>query len=228
MKLSEILCITRELLDDQTSDAYGRDAFWSDQRLVELLAAGERLFCMETGFIMDNGQTEDVTSLSAQAGTNIYTLSDSIIRVFDLRVNDRSLCAAPYLSRPLYSTDPWTPPVDNTSVYRLDTLSRSLDIRYDFDGTETISLWAWRGPVARLSVANTNTSPEIPAHFHQALPHYAAWKAYLQHDSDTYDPQQGRENAAEFVTWVRQARSEYARIHNNQPEFSVGGNGWSW
>jgi hypothetical protein len=210
--LEHIEIIRADLLDDPEGD----DSLWSNAFLLRALSEGEREIAIRTLCLSDDS-TEDLAVFDAAPGWN--PLHAKILYIEDVFLAGQRLdFKSEYHLRHHYNWDYET----QTGTAKYYTLNGNrLRLVPDISAATSIVLATKRLPLVDLQYSS---EPEIPAEYQPALQHYAAYRAYLKPDSQTFDKQAAQTHLGIFTGMVGPAidiKRQFARKNRLPMSFNL-------
>ena len=239
MLLSEMLDFCNEYLDNNSDLVDGDpDELWSDESLVRHLNQAMRILCRRAWVIREYG-TSPAGVLTLRTGISLYSVHESILKVFDFTPSTAS--------SPLGRTDDIELRSDTPSnvfnAYEVgeaailastetgasraiatDAGTRMLRVYPTPTATENgvqVALKIARLPITFLSVDSLDAEPETPRDYDMDLCDYAIGKSLMRPNIDTQLKVDGRALLAEFDSVVREARRDRQR-------FELGSSRWAF
>lgn len=203
MTSQELLDETRCIIDD-TALPYG----WSDLRLLNWLAKGQDEFCRKTGFWADR-TTFTITTVLGQLDypldsriIEVKSVWDGVTKLTRYKEDDRPTGVTQDVQRPMfYQTD------GETNVLSLIAPPSEAGI--------VLTLRAHRKAILPITEIN---APEIPEEFQLALPEYAAYRAFGDHDRELQDPVKSADHLNNFMRYVREGGAALRRRSDSNTE----------
>jgi hypothetical protein len=178
---------------------------WSDVRVALWLSEAQDRFCERTGFWAD----KSTYSLTTVLGQQEYVIDSRVISVKSLWVDSQRLIEVsgdPNTNDSDFAdTTPQTP-----ASYRLDLSTGFITFVGPVVAGIVVSLRVHRKSKVALSAASGQ--PEIMEEFQLALPEYAAYKAYGDHDQTTQDPVKADEHLKNFKIYTKDGARAYRRL----------------
>lgn len=226
MNLDEMLSYTAaQYLDDRTELVDGdNDSLWSDDFLVRQFNEGQRLLARAAWCIIKEGELSCGRIVLA-TGKAVYDLHPSILRVIlatpaDVenplyRTSDAALRgAARDPDLPYDLNDTGTTAAGRPLAIATDAGTRQVRIFRTPSATENglvVNLKVVRLPITKLTLDNTDASPEVPEDYHELLCRYAAGRALTLPNVDGAQKAEGRALIEEFNGALRDARRDRQR-----------------
>jgi len=227
MKAGELLAEWRRRSDDVTDPT-----LWEDDELLFWLNEAECEAARRARLLVDTQNKtvpSNVCRLTLATGVSFYALDPRVIYVRQVRLVGRTLplCRADFRDMP-YGWDTATgQPIGY--VAGLDTgklrIWRTPTVTYN---GQFVDLMVVREP---LTAMEQDDAPEIALRYHAALLDWVSHRAYMKHDSQTYDPEESMKALAtferEFGTKERSSALEEEWVRNNLPQDESDREGWA-
>lgn len=200
-----------ELLEYVRSDLLRDSAqpyLWSDELIFKYLTEAQQIMAEETYCLSDNS-TESITTITTEADTAEYDLSDLVLHVYSARVSTVSYNMRDWTSRvvPSHLLTTTGQPV----AYSLDEALGVIRFYPVPEDEYTIYLRVARLPQTAIS---DDDDPEIPTRLHIDLGDFAAYRCLLNNDVDGNN----KGAAAEFLgAWhekLSKAKHRYYRLRH--------------
>ena len=204
MTLTELLSLTRSIIDDEVPDYK-----ISDARLVFWLSEGQDQFCKETGFYTDKA-TYNITTAQ---GVDDYALNSRIIEVKNVYRPDGTPLTHFQMSDEFPVISGEGPPTH----WQTDEATGRLRLvpTPDTDG-DVYSLRVWR--MAKIPLFHTgvngayDTDPELSDDLVGACAEWATYKALSVHDMELELQANANSHFAAFKMYVSNGRTAFTRI----------------
>ena len=186
MTREELIAIVREELLDDVSDAVaGTDATVlavSDARIARWLGEGEREACRRMGTLLMDASSP-FCAITLVAGQRDYPLDPRILRMGRVLYGATTLTwtTEAALDRDSYGWRDYAAGAPQAFYLSRRRLFLDRAPSATEAGSE-LRLIVWREPLAAML-----TDPEIPATYHEALTHWAAYRYFLRPDPHTRD-----------------------------------------
>jgi hypothetical protein len=189
------------------------DAAWGDTRLLMYLSEGQDKFCEDTGFFIDQANYNVTTVV----GTADYSLDGRIIRVID--VYDGTSRLGKFQQSDLvgdYRYMPTSFPSETSDSYlwQSDKTTGYLTLYPTPTTIRTLRLRVHR--YSRTALNAATGEPEIPARFHQAPIHWAAFRAMTVHDMEQQDKVKAADHLAIYTQIKNEGRTAFERTMNRE------------
>ena len=227
MKAGELIAEWRRRADDVTDPT-----LWEDPELLLWLNEAQCEAARRARLLVDTQNKtgpNNVCRLTLSTGVSFYDLDRRVIYVRRAKLVGRTLplTRMDFRDAPLGWEDHTGQPTGYVAgvdtgkfrIYRTPTAP--------YNGM-FVDLMVVREPLADMAQGD---SPEIALRYHMALLDWVSHRAYLKHDSQTYDPEESAKALAtferEFGTKERSSALEEEWVRNNLPEDECGREGWA-
>lgn len=246
MNLGELLDELRSnlLRDASTLKTGPDDHYWSDETLVRYIEEAHRRFARRALCLRDD-TTAEVTQLSLAADQSVYALHESILRVTSARHQDSQtdLVRIKHLTQFSFNN----PAIDEVDFFSSTTpgepkrfatdegvqVDDAHQVRMLLDpipdaqqSGKVVSLRVIRLPLIKLSLNNTNASPEIPEDWHLDMIEWAAFRALRNWDEDAEGRAKAEQHKARFEESILECLREVQDRKMDEPvtwKFGFGG-----
>ena len=197
----ELIAITRELTKDETAPY-----LWSDAEILRYIQRGERLMCKETHVLIDTAVT-----FSTVVDTTTYTLDDTVLRVYAVRVAANTYPLGRLRSRAygIHMQDT----VGEPSVFSTElgskkiTLYPAADVVYPMEAICAV--------MPTNAVAN-GVDSELPDEHQEELATYAAYRCLITNDVDGERVGTANEYKDEWGVYLRDLKREIYRYRTGE------------
>jgi len=184
MKAESIVQNFRRISDDMDT-GYEADLLWSDEELLNYLDISQREAAARSKCITDESTTA-VTQISIVAGTSLYSMHSSIIRIDGMYLASTGKEIKPIIRSDLYKlNNVWRSASGVVTHASSDWGQKTLTLYRTPTENDTLDLEVVRLPIN--DVSQMTTVLEIPDDFVNGLLDGVAYLAYLKNDSQTQD-----------------------------------------
>lgn len=242
--------LRRNILRDNSSLVAGDDdRLWSDDTLMRYINEGYRRFAKRTLMIRD-GSTPEFTQVPLQDGVTLYQLNPVVLTVRSLKYHE-DVGDLPRMSHQRLDTSPratedtyWdVNTVSSMAPGRPQTWTTDEELRAGPDTSITLRVYPTpsateagnvlylrvsRLPANSMSLDDTEALPEIPEDYHLDMLHWAAYRAYSNHDVDGGDSAAATKHKEAFEACVLEATRDAHRRTFATMGFAVGRGPFSW
>lgn len=219
MNINELLReLRRNILRDVSGavSADEADLLWTDEALVNYINEGYYRFCQQTEYLHD-ATTPDTCAIVVVAGQSSYPLHQSVLRVLSaeydglvIPVNSTDFSHGDRQDTPGYTRvrkEAYPGIFAVVPDYELGRLQVTGTPTAD-DAGKTIDLRVTRLPLAKLTLDDGTSAPELPEHWHLDLLEWAAWRALRNHDVDAENMAKASAHKTRFREAVEDAKEE--------------------
>ena len=206
-----------ELCDRCSSDLDDTSVppLWSKNDLIRYAQYAVNKMCEECKFLVDS-TTPAITEITLAKTVSIYALDPLIIEVLEVYPDWGSMPLIKTDTNDLTRLTNWRTRTGTPRGYALDYQIDKLKvfpIPEDADDGHKINLTVVRYPLISFSTTNMESqTPEIPARYHEDLINGMISKAYLKHDSETFN----EKSAAIFAALFKARMDEIANKFKNK------------
>ena len=181
---------------------------WSDTLILKYLTEAQEKFARETYCLSDN-TTAEITTITTEADTAEYALSDLVLHVYSARVSDVSYNMRDWTSRvvPSHLLTTTGQPV----AYTMDEGTESIRFYPTPETAYTIYLRVARMP---LDGIDEDSDPVIPVRYHLDLGEYAAYRCLMNNDVDGNNLGAAQRLKESWDQRVSKAKHEYYRFRH--------------
>lgn len=179
---------------------------WRDEALYRMLSLGQRSFSEDTHCL------EDVVEIVTEPDVATYPLEGTTLRVKAVGLSEQG----PWLS----------PAVCNGSLGAKGSpiyyITNNTDGEITFLPTpdKAATLFVYRSRLPHYDISDTQ-GPEVPERHHEALLHFAAWRALITNDPDGNHNASAANHEKLYLQAVRDAKRRYYHFRmNNDPRIS--------
>ena len=221
--LQLVTALRRDILDDEGGDILtswttdDTDCLWTNVALTDFLNDALREYCDRRA--IKDSSTAAVCTITLADGTADYTLHDSIISIEEVIL---STTGEPI--EKLFQEDfdySCLNDLDELKYYAEDINARQIRLYMTPDSTldsETLTLTVRRGTLVTFDWSgDQGAEPDIPARYHRHLIYWAASRAYLLNDADTFDKEKAGFFQGQFTQMVgprRTVQEQHIRKRN--------------
>lgn len=215
MELGELLDATRVLLDDTVEDY-----LWSDALLTRFANNAVREVCLRTRCFKDD--TAPRCRINLVAGTDTYAVDPSFIVVSKAQLWQQSFplhrVTTERLSDVLPGWDVGRVAPGKPEFIVFDRVQNTIRVAPTPDQAYELHLKVMRVPDADEQMESRDDEPVISIIAPEDMKHWIAHEAYLQKDSEQYDPERSAQHEALFTARFGARPSEHAlRLWSTQP-----------
>lgn len=253
MNLTDLLDELRSgILNDKTARVSGTaDYLWTDARLIRYIDEAQNRFATKSLVIRD-GRTAECCQVTLVEGQTEYPLHEAVIAVVSAKIStataDLARVGHSLISAYRPTGEQWYDSTYYTGIPAGTTLAYSTDEGVSdqmADGVSQVVLRVYpepnadaagtiiqlrvvRKPLARLTIGNMSTTPEIPEDHHLEMLDWAAYLALRIVDDDAGAPKRAGDFAASFEVHVKNARNAAMRKMFAPLPWGYGRGGWVW
>ena len=205
MTIGELLATARNQLDDTVAPYR-----WSADELAEYLNNAVYELC-ECKLIKDSS-TAAICSIDVVADTQSYALDKRIVSIERAKlskVTDPLTQITVDIADNYFSG--WDTQKDTPSAYIND--EGKIILVWIPDENDTLTLTVYRLPLSPITVADSNSDPEVPLKWQHQLYKGIYKQAYDKHDSDTYDPKMRDRYNYEWEIVKDRIKREWIKAH---------------
>jgi hypothetical protein len=193
------------------------DAAWGDLLLLSYLSEGQDKFCEDTGYFVD--QTN--YNITTVVGTANYAMDARIHKVLDIFYGSTRL--GKFQQSDLYdgfdeTSEQFPSETSDSYAWQADNDTGYITLYPVPTSIRTLRLRVWR--YARTALDATLGEPEIPARFHRAPIHWAAFRALTHHDMEQQDKVKAGDHLAIYTSIKNEGRTAFERISNREVSMS--------
>jgi hypothetical protein len=206
MKMSEILSLARDQLDDNQAPF-----LWSDAELTAYLNKSLDELCEQAELIRDSS-TPSICQIAISKDQAVYKLDDRVLDIkrarlvtYDVRITKRTTT---FLDRYYQGWDSAMASPGTPQCFLMDQDSGKITLVPTPDADDNLKMTVVRLPLVPLSTSDRVAVPEIHRKYHFDLLTGVLWRAYSKQDSETYNPRKAEVNR---VLWV--ARMNEIMLH---------------
>lgn len=182
MTAEDLIKSFRSLADDEDL-GHESDMLWKDEEVLRYINRAQREACLRAKLIKDNTTTA-VTQISVVAGTSIYDLHASIIRIDDIYLSSTGKSLSKVDRSEVKRLDPrWRSASGTVTVWMEHWGIKKIEIYKIPTATDTLYLDVVRLPITPVTALSTTL--EIQDEFLDQLVDGVAWYAFLKKDSQT-------------------------------------------
>ena len=205
--------LRRDILDDLGGDRLtdwktdDTDCLWSNVALTDFMNDALREYC-DRRAIKDSSTTA-VCQITLVDGTRDYALHDSIISIEEVILSTTGEPIEKIFQEDFdysYLND-----LDELKYYAEDINAREIRLYMTPDAAldaATLDMTVRRGTLVDFDWAvDLTAEPDIPARYHKHLIYWAASRAYLMNDADTFDKEKAGFFQGQFTQMVGPRRS---------------------
>lgn len=183
MNVADFITAFRSDLADQAKPG----ELWSDEDIVRYLNAAVQE-ANERAFLTEDSTTPAVCSIAVVAGTALYPLHPSVLKIKRASLNGRPITETSIEAQDACGPSGWETRTGTAREYIFVQASGSNPaairlVRVPTD-SGTIALTVCRGALKKLSADLDTAKPEIPERFHERLKDWVYRCAYLKQDVD--------------------------------------------
>lgn len=196
MNLEELEDLARTLARDKTTTPY----LWPSTFIVQALNDAQWEACRRARLIIDS-TTPVVCRITLAAGAPSYPVHESVIFIRRAKLSTRAEPLGFARVRDMDEHVPdWEAETGEVVGWVADYTTgrfRPYRIPTAAEVPASVTLTVVRGPLKAMKEAGDK--PEIHPRFHYNLVHWALFRMYSVHDSQTYNPKKAAEHAALFA-----------------------------
>lgn len=215
MTLGEILAAARDLLDDTVEDY-----LWSDERLTRFANNAVREVCLRTRCMKDDSAPR--CRVPIVPGTDTYAVDPSFIVVAKAQLFGQSFpllrTTTDRLSDYLPGWDVGVVRTGRPELIVFDRVQNTIRVAPSPDQAYELHLKVMRLPDEDERMEGPDDEPVVTIIAPEELKHWIAHEAYLQKDSEQYDPERSAQHLRMFTDRFGDRPSEHAlRLWSTQP-----------
>ena len=179
---------------------------WRTESLYRMLSLGQRSFSEDTHCL------EDVVELVTEPDVATYALEGATLRVRAVGLSEQGPWLSPAVLRGSFGA------TGAPIFYITNNTAGELTLLPTPDKAVTLFVYRARLPYSDISDMK---NPEIPERHHEALLHFAAWRALLANDPDGNHSASAASYEKLYLQAVRDAKRRYYHFRmNNDPRVS--------